>query len=176
MRLNAWYMCPNERKGKIAAFTLIELTVVLAISAILMAAVFYSFHFFNRQYYLFTQNLQQREQSYGFEQQLRKDFAGAGYVQDRGQRLHMVFPDKVVDYYFYRDFVLREQAGRRDTLRQALLHYQLDEIETARQEVLVKGLRVDLQGREGEEQQLVLSRSYTSAILLNGIQQELWQE
>ena len=169
-------MCRSKGKGRIAAFTLIELTVVLAISAILMAGVFYSFHFFNRQYYIFTHKLREREHTYHFEQQLRKDFAGAAYVQDKGQRLHMVFPDKVVDYRFYRDFILREQAGRYDTLYLGLLHYQLEEVETARQELLVKGLAVELQNKEGEEQRLFLFRSYTSAILLNGIQEDLWQE
>jgi prepilin-type N-terminal cleavage/methylation domain-containing protein len=177
VKQNAWCMCRNKKRGRLAAFTLIELTVVLAISAILMAAVFYSFHFLNRQYYSFTQKLHEREQNYRFEQQLRKDFAAADYVQDGGQRLQMVFPNRVVHYHFYRDFILREQAGRQDTLFLGLLHYQLNELETSRQELLVKGLEVELQNQEGEGQRLVLSRSYTSAVLLNGIQEEdLWQE
>lgn len=148
----------------------------MAISAILVAGVYYSFYFFNRQYYHFRQALQEREKAYTFEQQLRNDFSAADYVQDKGQRLHMVFPAKEVVYYFHRDFVLREQVGRQDTLYSGLRHYRLEEVETVRKDVLVRSLEVDLADAKGDLLRLLLYRSYSSEILVNGIQEQVWQE
>lgn len=163
-------MCMNKRK--LAAFTIIELTVVMAISALLMAAVFYSFHFFSREFQGLIRTLDQRQTQYQFESRLRKDFSEALYILDAGQALEMQGNKGRVDYQFYRDYLIRTQAGRKDTLPYGLLRFSIEELSTLSDDQLVNGLQLSLQ-RENSDDEFVLElyKVYSPEILMEGIKE-----
>lgn len=159
-------LLPNNR---IPAFTIMELTVVVSISAILMMGVYYSFHFFNQLYYGFTEKLYSTEQLFQFEKQLRKDFQESDFVQGEGQVLRMTYPEKNVLYIFERDYLIREQALRRDTIGLGVLSYHTGEVENEHGERLTERVQVSLTDEEGIEYAFYLSRDYTPETLFRNL-------
>lgn len=155
---------------QIPAFTIMELTVVISISAILMMGVYYSFHFFNQLYYGFSEKLHSTEMLFQFENQLRRDFREAGYVQGEGKVLRMVCPQKQVQYSFGRDFVIREQAFRQDTIMLGILRYYTGEVENEYGDRLTESLQASFTDKEGVEHAFYLSREYTPERLLKTLE------
>lgn len=158
---------PNKR---IPAFTIMELTVVISISAILMMGVYHSFHFFNQLYYGFSEKLHSTEMLFQFENQLRLDFRDAGYVQGEGKVLRMVYPEKRVQYSFGRDFVIREQAFRQDTIKLGVLRYYTGEVENKDGDRLIESLQASFTDEEGVEHAFYISRDYTPERLLKTLE------
>jgi prepilin-type N-terminal cleavage/methylation domain-containing protein len=168
------YMCRN--KGKIKAFTIIELSVVMAVSAILIAAVFYSFHYFNRHYQVLLRELEERQLQYAFEERLRRDFRDADYIIDGGQALKIWTGKGELEYFFYRDYLIRWQAARKDTLPYGLIRFSLEELSTEQQDRLVSGLQLSLQKEGADEFMLELYKEYSPEILMEGIKEKQWPQ
>jgi len=122
-----WYMCPNNKqkqnpspnpllpKGKVPAFTLTELMVVLVLSGLLVVVTYrvlwLSQSYMNR----FSSNSGLVYELQTMQVRLQADFDEAVYLTERFNRITCYKPTGTVTYTLASDRILRQQAARTDT-------------------------------------------------------------
>jgi prepilin-type N-terminal cleavage/methylation domain-containing protein len=112
---------------RLKAFSLSELLVVMVISGILTAVVYYAFVGVVKYHRLMESKYDQVEKISRMRFQLERDFLESVQVYSSGEELRFTYEDRtfVVRYVFYSGGMVRQQEFLSDTLKVEDLNIQL---------------------------------------------------
>ncbi|WP_423147020.1 PulJ/GspJ family protein [Rubrolithibacter danxiaensis] len=104
--------------NKIKAYTILELTIAMLISAIVIGIAFSSYTILNKLYHVFNSKNKSITEFSLTNKILRKDFLQAKRIMKTESGIQTIDDKGIVSYRFLKDYILRNQYDiRTDTLR-----------------------------------------------------------
>lgn len=108
---------------KLAAFSLIEMLVVMLLSSIVLSAAYYTFYKSNMYYSLFNNKQKRVLNIASFNTQLRKDLERCNMASRVNNRIVLKGGDREVNYISLNNLLIREQGLIRDTLEGKVIKF-----------------------------------------------------
>lgn len=148
---------------KLKAYSLIEIIVALFLSAIVISAVYSGYVFTHQQFYKFTTIKTEIRNYFELSEVLNREFETAKKILKKGDReIEIETIDKVIQYSFNEDLILRKLGGRVDTF-----FFKIEEVEirsfNVSEELLVDYLTLTIK-ENGNVKPLSLYKDYGAVI------------
>jgi len=112
------------RVQRLSAFTLLELMIAMALSAVLMSTAYLALHLVQRQQHMASRTLSAVAQVSALQGLLTQDFRRARSVRVDGERVYCQQADRLIEYVLLDSCILRHQAAVQDTFFVSVLDYQ----------------------------------------------------
>lgn len=159
--------------NKLKAYTILELVMVMLLSAIVISFAYGSYRVVSGMFTRFKQANEQTNQLALLEKLLRQDFLQADYLTQNERELSCFYPDKRIVYTFEEDHVLRYNRLS-DTFFVKPEAIQVEQI-LAGDQMLVNQLSLSI--RAEDTVTFYFSKQYPATVFMNDLQQEeQWQE
>ena len=162
-------------KGRIKAFTLIELVLAMMLAAIVMVMAYSAFTVFTRVYGSYRlKNLSHADVQL-FRQVLQSDMEKAGMIELREGQLNFKDPlsPEALSYSFGTDYLVRVHHSVTDTFKMKRLILQPSFENSPVSEGIIDRLEFRFE-YEGAQMTMSAAKAYTSADLFN-YQDSLWK-
>lgn len=155
-------------KYKLGAYTILEVTVVMILSAVCISIIYTAFSIINGSFIQFNQRNKQLSEIVLTDHLLRKDFFSSEQVRRSEKTLLFKLDSGVISYAFEEGFILRDQFSiRTDTLRLDVEGWDTRfEGREIPDETLLDELNLSVWA-EGERIKLSYIKRYSSADLFN---------
>jgi len=103
-------------KYKVTAFTIMEVTITMLISAILIAITYTSYSIIIKSYHSFTNKNNDMTVLVSLDHVLKRDFERAKLVQKDASGVSLINDSTLIHYEFSSEFIVRK-AARNDTFK-----------------------------------------------------------
>ena len=151
------------KQNKISAFTLIELIIVMALTALTFFAGYIAFNSSNIRIKRFKQNASKTEEVTQLNFLIYKDFEESSAVTLTDSKRLSIFKSHNVNYFFKDDQTIRESNNRSDTFYVSVLQLKAEPV--ILNSPFIKRLDITLNA-DFNKQCLTFEKSYTAYFLI----------
>ncbi len=106
---------PGAFSHRVKAFTIIEMTVVMLLSAIVISMAYFAFELLSRRYVKYKEQSEVFYKVTLLDQLLSRDFFVSDSIKSEGEILKVYKADITSDYHFGSKYVVRQFSGQTDT-------------------------------------------------------------